>query len=624
MASRRVAAGLLVLLAAVLAVAGCGVPDSGPPVVVSSQAPAGFDDGDSANDRQPVPPDPATAASADDSVRGYLGAAGADPDPGTLGDNVRRFFTKGHQGWQPGDPAVVRITGYADGASDSERATVTVTGTRVGVLRPDGSLAPVTGPAAFSLTLHLLHTTNDDEQLPVWLIQNPPAETLLSTDALTADYNPWEIYFVSRATPHALVPDLRYVSRTLTPDKTRTTVINWLLRGPSSWLAPAVTTAVPDTTRLRANVTTDDSGTTVVNLTGPAASAPEPDLMAGQLCWTLLPSMNAMRLEVEGQPLRLPGRHGSVFGRGSWRMLNSASALNADLAATDQSGYYVQNGVIKRSDGVKDGLPPVLADPAADDWNSDVVSAALSADSGDTALVRATARGPRLVLGQLVQDPRQPRSRAAYDEVTALGRVGSIGRPSFLPGGDTVLVPVDGQLDAVSGPSQVSAVRLPAGVSGPVTSVAVATDGCRLALVAGGQLYVIPVVRDSRGVTLANARPLAVGFTELTEVAWSQEDRLVVGGRGPVGQNAAGNGATRAGAWELSIDEASLDTLPSIDGNIIPDQLGAFPGDPFAGRLSGHILLAGNSKIYYVYGNVAAGPNNSATKPTGSSPFYPT
>jgi hypothetical protein len=312
-----------------------------------------------------------------------------------------------------------------------------------------------------------------------------------------------------------------------------------------------------------------------------------------------------------------------VQGAGSWRTLNSASALNVDLAANQQPAYYVQGGKVQRSDG-SGSLPQVLSDLNAQQWNQGVTSAALSADSTDVALVRGTGTGPQLVLGHLVQDPRQPRLRPSYEPVTGLGRVGSIGRPSFLPGGQIVLVPVDGDLYAVFGATQVTRLALPAGMSGPVTSVSVATDGARVALVAGGRLYVVPLVRDGRGVTLAAARPLATDFTDLTEVAWSQEDRLVVGGRGPAGLNTSSGGSSRGGAWELSIDDAALDTLPPIDGNTIPDQLGAFPGDPFTGRLSGHILLAGHSKIYYVYGNVAAGPNNSASKPTGSSPFYPT
>jgi hypothetical protein len=625
MASRRVAAGVLALLV-VVALAGCGVPDSGPAVVVSSQAPPGYDSGDSANGRQPVQPDPAGLVAPDDAVRAYLGAAGADPDPRDLARNVRRFFTSDHDGWQPGNPVVVRITGYADdgpAAPQPDHARVTVTGRRIGVLQADGSMAPVTGSTAFTLTLDLWHTTNGDEHSPAWLIDNPPAETLLSTDALAADYDPWDLYFVSPAEPHTLVPDLRYVSRTLASDASRTTVVNWLLKGPSPWLEPAVTTTVPDNTHLRANVTTDDSGTAVVNLTGPAASASNPDLMAAQLCWTLLPSISGLRLEVEGQPLRLPGRHGAVQGAGSWRMLNPASALNVDLAASQQPAYYVQGGKVQRSDSTG-SLPQVLSDPNAQQWNQGVVSAALSADSTDVALVRGGGNGPQLVLGHLVQDPRQPRLRPSYDTVTGLGRAGSIGRPSFLPGGQTVLVPVDGGLYAVFGPTQLTRLALPAGLSGPVTSVSVAADGARVALVAGGRLYVVPLVRDGRGVTLAAARQLATDFTNLTEVAWSQEDRLVLGGRGPAGQNTSGGGTSRAGAWELSIDDAALDTLPPIDGNTIPDQLGAFPGDPFTGRLSGHILLAGHNKIYYVYGNVAAGPNNSASKPTGSSPFYPT
>jgi hypothetical protein len=607
----------VVLALAVAGLAGCGVPDAGPAVVVSTQAPAGYDGDDPDSARQPVQPDPAGAATPDDLVRDYLAAAGANPARVTA--NVGRFFTPGHDGWQAGNPVIVRVTGYADGPLVAGRTTVTVTGRRIGILQNDGSVAPVTGPDTFSLTLDLRFTRNKDEPANVWLIDNPPPDTLLSTEALADDYEPWNVYFVSQV-DRTLVPDLRYVSRAERADKIRTTVVSWLLRGPSAWLYPAVRSAVPARTRLRANVTTDGNGTALVNLTSQAAATEEPELMAAQLSWTLLPQITGLRVEVEGQPLRLPGHRGTVQGRGTWRLLNSASELNANLTATQPAGYYVVGGQVVRTDGQP--LPQVLSDPAAQAWNNSLRSAALSADSGDTALVRDTTTGPQLVLGHLVQDSRQPRTRATYDRVTGLGQVGSIGRPSFLPDGRTVLVPVDGRLVAASGPTEVALVKLPAAIHGTVTSVAVATDGCRVALVAGGRLYVAPLVRDQHGTSVADARPLATDFTDLSEVAWSQEDRLVFGGRGLVGQN--GTGARRGGVWELGIDGAGVDSLPSVGNNEIPDQLGAFPGDPSTGRVSGRLLLAADGKIYQVYGNQTGGPNGKNTKPTGASPFFPT
>src|SRR4051812_49585317 len=102
-----------VLVRAVTGLAGWGVPDAGPAVVVSSQAPAGYDGDDPNGARQPVQPDPAGAATPDDLVSDYLAAAGANPARVTA--NVSRFFTPGHEGWQATSPVIVRVTGYADG-----------------------------------------------------------------------------------------------------------------------------------------------------------------------------------------------------------------------------------------------------------------------------------------------------------------------------------------------------------------------------------------------------------------------------------------------------------------------------------------------------------------------------
>ncbi len=621
-----VLAGALLSLSGLM-MAGCGVPSSGPPVVLSTVPVNGSDDDPQGTRDQP--PAPSSATDPRDLVSLFFTAAGADTTPDQLRQNVSQFFTPGsRRNWRP-DPAgmtVVRIAGYTvqdqkdgggstatpnvgTGGNIQASASVQVVGQIVGILNSVGAVAPlpVGRSDRFDLTLHLVKVDK------VWLITDPPAQTLLSTDAVSNEFDATTVYF---ANPEhsALVPDLRYVPHSMRPEKRRTVLVDWLLDGPSGWLGQAAVSEIPGNTKRRGNVV-GTHNVVVVNLTSDAGDAKNPALMAAQLAWTLRPLMNKMQIRIEDRPLKVPGRSGTIYNWNDWR--------NFDVATlgAGSGGYYIAGGrfVAARS---SDKLPGVLADPAADRVDSKVLRAGLSVDASRAAVVRTGAKGrPELWLGRTVGQsvPRVSYSRAR------IGTVASIGRPSFLAGTGTVLVPVDGELVAVSSSGTRSAPDfLENRVSRQVTAVSVAPDGCRIALVAGGRLYVAPLLDSGDGrLTIGRARRLAASFTEISGVAWTEESRVVFGGRGLTGPDGPLSDGPRGGAWELSIDDVYSDLLTGAGDSAVPDQIASSTTDPAKSGSHGTILLAAHDRILQVTGNEVGPPVGAAQPPRGNEPFFP-
>ena len=98
-----------------------------------------------------------------------------------------------------------------------------------------------------------------------------------------------------------------------------------------------------------------------------------------------------------------------------------------------------------------------------------------------------------------------------------------------------------------------------------MTAVAAALDGQRVALIAGGRLYVAAVNLDGGGVSIGPPRALVTSLTGLTRVDWSREDRLVVAGS-----------AGQPAIYEISVDGA-LETPLRTDVGAKVTHLAAYP-----------------------------------------------
>ena len=132
-----------------------------------------------------------------------------------------------------------------------------------------------------------------------WRLSLAPDSTVLIRPVFEVVFRDYAIYFVDRQRS-ALVPELRWFPATAA---TGTKLVNALLRGPSSWLRPAVISAIPSGTRLSIDAVTVESGVALVDLTARAlvASRADRSLMKAQLDATLsqLPNVQQVAISIE-------------------------------------------------------------------------------------------------------------------------------------------------------------------------------------------------------------------------------------------------------------------------------------------------------------------------------------
>jgi hypothetical protein len=109
-------------------------------------------------------------------------------------------------------------------------------------------------------------------------------------------FRDYSVYFVDRQKRY-LVPELRWFPSTAA---TGTKLANALLRGPSSWLRPAVISAIPSGTRLSIDAVTVEDGVALVDLTARALVASRADRLVfkAQLDATLSQLSNVDRVAI--------------------------------------------------------------------------------------------------------------------------------------------------------------------------------------------------------------------------------------------------------------------------------------------------------------------------------------
>ena len=132
-----------------------------------------------------------------------------------------------------------------------------------------------------------------------WRLSSAPDATVLIRPVFEVVFRDYAIYFVDRQ-KRSLVPELRWFPATAA---TGTKLANALLRGPSSWLRPAVISAIPSGTRLSIDAVTVENGVALVDLTARALVASRADrtLLKAQLDATLsqLPNIQQVAISIE-------------------------------------------------------------------------------------------------------------------------------------------------------------------------------------------------------------------------------------------------------------------------------------------------------------------------------------
>ncbi|MEU8162386.1 LpqB family beta-propeller domain-containing protein [Micromonospora sp. SD19] len=555
----------------VLLGAGCGIPAASD-VRVDGKGGAATEAGVISRGSEP-PTRTASGTLQEVFVRNFLSAAAGEPDRAY--ERVKAFVApedKIRLQDKKGSEVALNVVRLREAVYTPNRdltTTVKITVQQIGVLRANGTLAPPVATETeyeFGLRSASFDGGVDDDRAGLYII-NPPNVLLLSDTALRQYYQDETIYFWSSDRTR-LVPDQRYRPQAVPVERRVNEVVKWLVGGPSDWLRPGVV-GLPDRTELINNAT-GGNGRWEVNLDMPSDDQNGIDQLITQIAWSLgdLPGQLELKIRNNAQPVVILGER------------RNSHALYPHAASPLRFGVY--DGAIHPLDF--EGEPSGTV-PLAPEVNRNVVSASLGFAKDRRILAAMVVTGSknryRLAVGTGVE-PVSVLSRSSTE-------YSSISRPVWLRMVDSRpgrgLVVADGQLyrfDETARMYQMP-LNLP---SGEVTAVAAALDGQRVALIAGGRLYVAAVNLDGGGVSIGPPRELVTSLTNPTAVDWGREDQLVVAGS--VGQPAL---------YEISVDGA-LETPLRTDLGAKVNHLTAYPSNRGVRAPSGAYMYEVNGVAY--------------------------
>ncbi|MBX6752189.1 MAG: GerMN domain-containing protein [Micromonosporaceae bacterium] len=502
----------------VLGLAGCGVGPTDRPVDEGDAAVGG-----SANPAR-HPPEPDEAGSFEELVRYFLQASAGGS--AQANERVKRYLTGAAlAGWvdpPAEDPlSLVRIVGNpTPGVLVSGQGTpVTVTYELIGSLNDQGRVNEIVQLEQRTLTFWVV-TPEGELNFRIGKIDGwPQGQLLLSQEGLLEYYDIQPIYFWD-AGYTALVPDLRYLPRTLSDVQKWTRRLTWLTAGPSHWLAPGVQ-AWPVGTSSEPVEPAED-GTLQVRLSAAAAAlTTDPEAarrLLFQLQWSLSTGDSDRRIQIyiEDQPITVAADSAAY-----------RSFLHSWTYRREPKRYNIT------ADGVVEAITPTTLPPdlSAAPPDGRVVAAALTTEPTVAAYVVENQFG-RYAL-QIIAN-----GQTHSVDLPQPGNNAEPGRPSFVPGSDFVLVPTggpDGRLISVS-----TVTGAPAEASNRllgVTDAVVSPDGRRVAIIADGEVHVAPLIVTPDSVTVgSNTRQLAAGRLTATAVTWTSDSWLLVAGMREGGQ----------------------------------------------------------------------------------------
>ncbi len=288
-ARRRPAAVVLSLLLPLLVLGGCvSVPTSGPIDKVEGSQPT------CENCVNVEVPPPAVGDNPLTIVRNYL-RANANYQPGYA--VARQYLSRAAATkWNPDDS----VTIYSDPVLTAEEDVVTLSGAQVGFLSGQRTFSD----RPLDLQLELKVVSEGGE----WRIDNPLAGLMVAQSSFETLYKPYDVFFLGTA--GSLVPQSIYLPNLRNPDNVASALVKTLLEGPSRWLAPAVSTAVPPETTLSGEAVTIVDGVARVPLSPQVQqlAAPARSQLTAQLVYTLqqVTGVKKVLLLADNQPLQVP------------------------------------------------------------------------------------------------------------------------------------------------------------------------------------------------------------------------------------------------------------------------------------------------------------------------------
>lgn len=539
MGGRRVRRGrgalsvLLALLCTVL-LAGCsGIPSSGAVQDVRKV-------NDESNQQAPVTPDPGMTPDA--VVRGFVYAAARITLSGTTpayAAPLQYLTAKAAQAWQGKPSSVVVLSDQFRIDPTADPAAITVRAPVQGTLDPDRAYHPGAG-ADYKVTMHLVKENGQ------WRISDPPAELLIRQSDFDTVFSVRTLYFLD-AGHSVVVPDRRYIIRGGAAVDRVVTLVNLLLRGPAGVLKGAAQSELTGAA-LRTKPTTDSNGVTVVDLKNidlPTAS--DQNALVAQLVWTLSPDAGQVSININGRPIDPQQQiyRASTVASFSPDRVPGGGELASDAYLIDATGSVVDLRTKK----------PLMGSFVSGDTR--VLSGAMSAATRVLAAVATVRNGDGTTSQQLLVG--QP---SAYERPVPALKASTLTQPSFSRSGDEVWVVQNGagrdpEIYQVStsrtsttgsgGTGTASRAKVAStdlAGKGPVTSLVLSPDGVRVAIVAGGKLYLGAVATpdtDASGsakagaagggpdaLTVINLRELRTDLTNVGPVVFQSAEKLMV------------------------------------------------------------------------------------------------
>lgn len=504
-------------------------------------------------------------------VQGFLDASASfDGDHAV----AREYLTgSANSRWLPG----LQVSVY-DGAAvvTSSGSSVTLTASQTGRIDEIGRYVVASPGQDLRGSFQLVR---DGTQ---WRIDRLPQGLLLSASDVDRAYRSFAVYFFNPSFS-ALVPDARMIP-VLGPGQ-GTTLVRYLLDGPSDWLAPAVRTGFPDGVGLNIESVPIDGGVARVDLKSSVLLADDGtrEALSQQLVWTLgqLSDVTSVEITAGGQQLVVPGVS-------SPQPVDAWPKVNPDALPDNSSGYVARSRSVVRLVTTTDRAVPGDAGSGA------VSFLRFAIDRLSTAVAGIDADGT-LWRGAIAQDA----------PLLALTRGEALAAPVFDADGNIWVVnALTGltRVDRIGRRAEVDVAGLPAESS--LLAAVPSRDGTRCALIVQQgvrtALYVGVIVRSNVGAPMAIADPIRVEtrLTEAISVGWAGANSLLVIGS---------DGAESLQVFDLNLARGSIIGIGAPEA---PVMVAAAPGLPA-------LVGAADGWIYEYVGS------NWRKRTSGTSPAYP-
>jgi hypothetical protein len=509
-------------------------------------------------------------------VLDYLRATAGDPDDATA--RAKQFLSPtAAAGFKP--PPGVRVVDVVGNPLNNPGSDeVSFFARQVGTLGDNGILDPFTDPTPTEYKFRVDPVPGQ----PGLFISQSPGMLLLSDDALASYYELRTIYFWN--TEHTgLVPDVRYMPKSVPREQQPTEVLNWLIAGPSDWLADAVE-PLPDGTATVGNVPAVSKDTLQINLSAqalPPDAKGALDRLRRQLMWSLRPNLpRFLELKIGHQV------------EGDWDQTDYLSSNPAYRLSADPERFVVYDGQVRRLSSSAYPTEPVPVLPPAANRGGIRLAALSESDNHSYAAV---------VVGDEAKKQSLRVAGAPLGQELGLKKVnldGPLGQPVWAvtpqepPGGAIGLITSKGRLYSFgAGGGNAQQIDWPGGGPPAISTIAVAPDAHRVAVIVAGKLYLSVLITGGDGLQLGAPQLIQTPMKVLTGVDWSSEGWLVIAG------TAENN--SRVAIMDMTIDGAQVNTrLPDLGSEPVT-YLTAYPADPAGERqTSDSVAYATNSGAY--------------------------